>query len=278
MKIAVCFSGTADGIGTHHVKHGGTRDCLISWPSIQKHVYQDHDCDTFFHVGLYNEETERNICTLLKPKAYIAEQQREFHEDAKWNEVNLYKHLNDNKPGNMHDSLSQLYSRSTAIKLALESAKKENIKYDFIVTLRYELHFAKNISYESLSNDSLYWSGWNRGFSGWPGIGSAPQDLFFVGSQPIMEIVSTMYDYFNDKVIKEDYDIKYDMHRYAYKYFYDQLGLSNQAHLDRQAGDYTLVRYLGAPHIRDLRSDFDKLFKHAQNTVDVDKYLKRSQN
>jgi len=276
MKIAICFTGTADGIGAHHIKHGGRRDCLTSWPSILKHVYQDHDCDTFFHAGLYDEETEDKLCVLLKPKAYIAEPMRDFHEDARWNEVNLYKHLKDNKQSNMHDNLSQLYSRSTAIKLALESSKKENIEYDYIITLRYGIHFSKDIQYDTLSKDVCYWAGWNKSFTGWSEM--PPQDLFFVGSQSIMSTVSEMYDFINEKVINENYDIKYDMHRYAYKFFFDQKSLPNSPHLDRALGDYTLVRYLDKGLISKLQSDFKVLLKNAQDTVDIDEFKTRKQN
>ena len=100
----------------------------------------------------------------------------------------------------------------------------------------------------------------------------------FSHNKPIENIDLIKIEDLVNKVINENYDIQYDMHRYAYKYFFDQMKIPNKPCLDRETGDYTLVRYLKNDNIDDLRINFDELIKNEKSATDIEKYLKRRQN
>jgi hypothetical protein len=199
MKIAICFFGLADGMG----RKGREVCCLPDHglQSLKRFVYQDYECDTYFHAWARGEQSKDRLIDLLQPKNFVAEEQREFDEDAKYTDYNLYRlqrrsaasikerkkhgtfkdpHVSGSYLGtHNHGSLSQAHSRTESIKLALQSVEEEGTHYDFIVALRYDLFFGARIPYESLSQESLYvpinplmWT---------------QCDYFFIGSPSVMQ-------------------------------------------------------------------------------------------
>ena len=100
MKIAVCFFGLAFGYGRCHAKtpknvrkrtaHALHTDALRT---IEAHVYQNHDCDVFFHAWVDKKERTEWLIKKLSPKEYVTEAPRQFHEDSKFSDLNLHDTL-----------------------------------------------------------------------------------------------------------------------------------------------------------------------------------------
>ena len=181
LRIAVCFAGKAEGIVTHHaprdlgIKRGRRTigpavprelDCLTGWESIRQHVYSEgkgHVYDTFFHAWIENEERKSELCSVLKPSDYVAEQQIEFNPHPHYQRIE-----------------SHMYSLSQSFKLAMKYGEATGKQYDFFVSLRYDLFFKKFVDYTSLHDNVLYYSGWKN-------HGHEIHDYFWVGSQSAIQ-------------------------------------------------------------------------------------------
>jgi hypothetical protein len=158
MKIAICFSGLGEG---EHV--------LSGWQSIKEHVYHsDHEYDTYFHAWVERKESEQKLVDTLVPKEYLVEPQQDQVQQSLINSTIQipYRVLNV-KEAITHRVLSQMLSRKKVTQLALETAAKEEIEYDLIVILRYDICFKQHLVYENIhdatnTSISIKWSGCPR--------------------------------------------------------------------------------------------------------------------
>jgi len=271
MRIAVCFTGLAHG------KTSGRKaintDCLLSLSSIKRCVYQDYNCDTYFHAWIDSKETERHLCALLKPKAYIAEAQREFHEDARYNDLNLSSHFNTENQETAglrtynHNTLSQIYSRSQSINLALETMKKEALHYDFIIVLRFDLHFNKPIPYHEINPLVLTDSGFTKH--------KVVHGFFFMGSPSVMAQLLPMYA-FAEKRIKSGIDLL-SIHTCVFAPFFNSWKGQPKIHtLFNFRRDFTLPRYLKKQK-KHLSASYDEMLKSELQDPKLEQYLQRNQ-
>jgi hypothetical protein len=199
LRIAVCFAGKAEGIATHHaprelakrgmknIRGSESRvlDCLTGWESIRKHVYsteKGHVYDTFFHAWIENEERKSELCSVLKPSAYVAEKQIEFNPHPYYQRVQ-----------------SKMHSLVTSFDLAMKHAETTGKKYDFFVFLRYDLFFKNFVDYTSLHDNVLYHSGWKSHAHKvhnyfWVGSQSAIQDTLIPLAKECHEWCKSPYD------------------------------------------------------------------------------------
>jgi len=190
MKIAICFSGLGEG---EHV--------LSGWQSIKEHVYHsDHEYDTYFHAWVERKESEQKLVDTLVPKEYLVEpQQDQVHQSL----INItiqvpYRILNV-KETIAHRVLSQMLSRKKVTQLALETAAKEEIEYDLIVILRYDICFKQHLVYENIhdatnTSISIKWSGYPRKHN-------KVFDFFWVGPFDLLCLVMKfMHHHSNDAI------------------------------------------------------------------------------
>jgi len=164
MKIAICFFGLTYGVQAFK-RSTKSVDCLLGWKTILKHIYKDHQCDTFFHAWVDTNERTQFLKDVLEPNACKTEKLRPFHSDWCHHDANITGNVSKKKVRKQRGSkfrwsaiLSQLYSRGESIKLALESMKSKGDEYDFIIALRYDIYFNRDMCYEALRNDVLYYS------------------------------------------------------------------------------------------------------------------------
>ena len=270
MRIAVCFTGLAYGktSGRNEV----ATDCLLSLASIKQCVYQDYDCDTYFHAWIDTQETERNLCALLKPKAYIAEPSREFHKDARHADFNLSKTgklVPAGKRTNNHNTLSQVYSRSQSINLALKTMKKEGLRYDFIIALRLDLHFNKTIPYLKIRSDVLTDSGYGK-------HPEVQHGFFFIGSPAVMARLPAM-DAFAQEKVKRGVDLL-SIHTCIFTPFFNSWKGQPKIHtLFNFRRDFTLPRYLKKQKKHHLSASYDEMLKSELQDPKLEQYLQRNQ-
>jgi len=196
MKIAVCFSGLASGFGKgkqhaiDSVKHSET---------YKEYLFKNHDVDTFMHswsVGMEGKLTE-----IYSPKDKLFEKQIIFHDDYKISDGNFLEKKNYNlkadkktgvKPA-QHILRSQMYSRKKSLELMEAYSKKFNVKYDLVMTIRYDIVFAQPIFLEDLTQDCIYYSGWDQK--------GKIYDLFFIFKEKYIENIKQLYDYTKDNLV-----------------------------------------------------------------------------
>ena len=155
VRIAYCLYGQPRNF---------TEGCKI----IKKFV-ENHDVDFYYHTWtLPNEKTfyshseyrnipkedlkgDKDIITkinsLYNPKAYIFEESKHFEIEKNNEYINSIAYLNTpefNKGIRISHLLSQLYSKQQVRNLLYNTIEKENIKYDFVITSRFD--FLKEIN------------------------------------------------------------------------------------------------------------------------------------
>jgi hypothetical protein len=160
-----------------------------------------HTLDIFIHS--FDLNNKDNI--IKKYSKYLVdnkiEQQINFFEFKFSNENKEYlKKITDLNyksvhSYNFHSVLSSMYTRDNSIKLALKYSKKNNIKYNLIISTRFDLGVRINkynliFNPEQKYNDKyLYSAFWNQ-------LNGGIYDFWFFGNQNNMEILSNSHDYF----------------------------------------------------------------------------------
>jgi hypothetical protein len=200
MRIAVCFFGLAYGYGkasTGRRERASKVQCLTSLKSIQHSIYLKNDCDTYFHAWIDSEERENSLVKVLSPKSYIAEKQIEFDCDAQINDPNLYKKKLTKGPKTLrHSTLSQTYSRTRSLQLAFDAMESGEETYDFIIALRYDLHFMQTIKFETFDHDILYVPHNSKS----PATEKYPCDFFFVGNPNAMKYLLNVQEFLQNEI------------------------------------------------------------------------------
>lgn len=205
MKIALCFHGyfnNKNSNGNKSVKY------------IKKNIINKNDIDIFCHSWDINK---KNI--ILKNynfKDNIFEPQIDFKKKLSKEQlifVNKFKNNNIYKQYyKVENVLSFYYSRKKSILLAIEYSKNNNIKYDFILTCRFDLgtrcqihlgyrpdilHF-QPLLLDSNNFYSAMWNQLNAGFT----------DCWFISNQTNMEKFSFLYDYYLENLFENGNIIK----------------------------------------------------------------------
>ena len=171
MKIAFCFFGhTGSWSGKDVLENKITPKIAID--NYKNFLFKNHETDIFIHS--WSKEYKSEIDEALKPKKSFYEIQKDFSnitiseysnysngqnltndaikldglENIKENEDLIYR------------SQSRWYSNSESLKLMLNYSKLNNIKYDWVVQLRFDLFFFKAVNFEKL--DPLYFYSPNR--------------------------------------------------------------------------------------------------------------------
>ena len=142
-KIAICLRGLATGESKRSSVRG-----FEGWPSIVRHIIQDHDVDVFCHS--WSVDAKERIINTYNPRTYLIEEQIIFDEhyskeqDGNKNTKNLWS---------PHVALSQLYSLCKGIEMKSRYEKKLEFKYDYVFCLRYDMHFLDDFDYSILERE-----------------------------------------------------------------------------------------------------------------------------
>ena len=180
VRIAYCLYGQPRNF---------TEGCKI----IKKFV-ENHDVDFYYHTWtlpngntFYSHSEYRNIPkedlkgdkdiitkinSLYNPKAYLFEEAKHFDIEKNNEYINSIAYLNTsefNKGIRISHTLSQLYSKQQVRNLLYNTIEKENIKYDFVITSRFDFlkEINLNIDLNNIDNQKIYVSNFLK-----------PRDLF----------------------------------------------------------------------------------------------------
>ena len=112
------------------------------------------------------------INSLYNPKAYLFEESKHFDIEKNNEYINSIAYLNTpefNKGIRISHTLSQLYSKQQVRNLLYNTIEKENIKYDFVITSRFDFlkEINLNIDLNNIDNQKIYVSNFLK-----------PRDLF----------------------------------------------------------------------------------------------------
>jgi len=234
MKIAVCLFGHVGG-KTGSDGDGGWLDVSSSLLNFIE-LHKAYDIDYFIHSWSVLEEEK--ICELLKPSAKLFEPQIQFkYPLSKYNleGIENYRALFEAydsvekilKPL-IYRSHSRWYSTSNSITLMKQFSEKNKIHYDWVLQLRFDLHFFKSISFEKLDPKYFYAPARTKQKD------IAIEDLFFVSSYKNAVLFSTIYDHLFEYCIRPPV---------AAKQHLDSLGIKNQE-LFQKGKEYNLKRAL----------------------------------
>jgi hypothetical protein len=163
------------------VLYGQPRDYIKGYNNIMEFVKKQKDCnfDFFYHCWKLNENEEYkhspwqniNKNTLVYKETIIADLQKMYnpisYEIENQNQVtfddSLYKNtiaFNNSKElqlyNNIDNTLFQMYSRNKARNLLNSYLKKNDVYYDFVIFLRFDIGIMPEINLTELDNSKTY--------------------------------------------------------------------------------------------------------------------------
>lgn len=127
MKIAFCLYGIV-GKNTKSYEKGYYIPLKYAYNTYKKNLLDGNDVDVFIHS--WSGDKKNEILNLYKPKSYLFEKIK----------YNNYPFL----------------SMSKTIKLKNQYEIKNNITYDFVIVIRFDLLFLKKINFNKLDNLNIY--------------------------------------------------------------------------------------------------------------------------
>lgn len=188
MKIAVCLHGYYGTVSTGDFSTSTGGRAHIEEQVLSKSKNVD------FYVHCWQPETEDKVLGAYNPKNSVFENQIDFKPICDERDI-FQSHYDKNFPrectmyknANIYRILSFYYSRCQSIKMALGKG------YDWVVTTRFDIsqRGGKEVNQiRFLVNDEkdyLYTTDWNQKNVGYG-------DMWFYGSEKIMEKYSNIYD------------------------------------------------------------------------------------
>jgi hypothetical protein len=200
MKVAVCLSGQP-------------RNALHTFPYIYNNIIKPNNADVFMHLNFDNDNRyilkshknngnciadellDKKLIDLYKPKKVLVEAQKKFYnsnikicEKRLSNSMKMNNTRDKNECRN-HDLLcvySMFYGIYKSNELKELFALENNIQYDFVIRLRYDV----------LPNDVINCSTFDSNFIHYINIGQPDNiisDWFNMGSNVIMNCFSSIF-------------------------------------------------------------------------------------
>lgn len=202
MRFALCISGYFSNID----KDDLTKTNYIQ-DNIIKHILENNNtCDIFIHS--FDITNERNILNKYQNVSkYIIEEQHDFNKilnDENRIFINLLNKeydLSKYPQYNIFSTLSFMYSRSKSIKLAIEYAEENNIKYNAIIRVRFDIGIRLKMPHLGLKPDNLVFNpkdnyNYNYFYSSyWNQLNAGYADFWEFSNMENMNILSGIYDF-----------------------------------------------------------------------------------
>ena len=211
MKIALCLYGILGGAGGR----GGDGEVLhpknaFEW--YKKHLLDHYDVDVFIHT--WSKEHEDLIKSTYNPKSMLAEPQEMFEgvdyknygfnnlEDIIKDEGNKIVYDSRKELGENDEQIieyfnklifrtnSRFLSTKKSINLKKKYEEKNNFKYDFVISSRFDLILLNKINFNNLDSNTFYANYREVRVD----IDKAFFDLLFYGDSEIMDKFGDLYD------------------------------------------------------------------------------------
>jgi hypothetical protein len=238
MKLAVCLFGHVGTVQGRDIDSGWINP-LISYQNYVDNVFQDAEVDVFIHT--WSTEYDDVLLNSYNPKSFLIEPQIDFSKIG----LDRYslKHLDtyrdhfynygDNTVSEVIKPLifrshSRWYSAKKSVDLMRDYSLENNIKYDWVMQLRFDIRFFKKIRFSDL--DKMYFYSSLRDKE----IDTTVNDLWFISNQKNAENFSTLFDNIYHYSIRPPY---------ATKQHLDVLGIEVRSFF-RINKDFSIARYL----------------------------------
>lgn len=218
MKIALCLSGQP-------------RNAIATSNRIKQNILNNNDVDVFMHAwydptdlnfykrcpGHWGRSAENDIdkrlIEIYNPKSYIFEKPKQWSNDSMKVSVENIKQCFDyglKDPDGIEKfekyivniSHSQWYSNLKVISLKEDYSVQNNVQYDFVVKLRYDVSPSIEINFNNklIQKNILYYQNLNH-------PRNMISDWFAMGSNNVMNIWGSLYFYIETlyfQVMKEE--------------------------------------------------------------------------
>lgn len=247
-KIALCLFGLLGGTSgqngagkTIHPENGRM--------FYQKNLFDHYDTDVFIHS--WSSEHKDLIIDTYNPKLSIFESQKYFKDktiesygfsDVKslktdkgvkaaiphhTDDKGIIKYFNDL----IYRTHCRWYSSQKSIQLKKEYEEKTGIKYDFVVSSRFDIALVKKIPFQNL-NPNIFYASYRKDV--WDNDFAFYDFTFFSGTE-IMDTFGDLYNSIYDLNIRPPW---------AIRQYIDSLGIPHQHYLNRRQ-DTLMFRRLG---------------------------------
>ena len=181
-KVALCISGKVGNKEGHTgLKKSDFSILNKGFHHYKKHIIDKNDADVFIHC--WDKEFEEEIIKLYKPKKYIFEEQKLFKipryvkgSQRPWQFKNAFTRN--------QSTYSKWYSNKIVNSLRREYEEEVNMKYDFVMTTRFDIAFEKDVIFNQFNNQYFYAGNWTI-VKDENGI-----DIFKAGVGPLYELKS----------------------------------------------------------------------------------------
>jgi hypothetical protein len=206
MKVALCLSGQP-------------RDAIKSFNLINKAIIKPNNCDVFLHLNFDKDNTymekahkDNGVCNsppniaeklikIYKPKKVLIEKQKEFKNpsiDICEKRLNNFLNMNSSQSWNKeqareHDIkcvYSMFYGIYKCNELKEMYALENNIHYDYVIRLRYDVAPRKKLICSNYDPNFIYYQDLKQ-------PDNIISDWFNFGSNTIMNVYSSMFLHFN---------------------------------------------------------------------------------
>jgi hypothetical protein len=192
MRVALCLFGLVGSKrGKSWNKEGGTDEVLQDcYKSFKKHFLDKNEIDVFFHT--WDEEFESELVKKYNPKLYKTEVQKVFTDIVPIDSSRVQAHY------------SRWYSAKTSNNLKKEYESKNNFKYDFVMSSRFDMMWATDVVFENFDKDKFYIPRTTKGgeFWGWPyeWCHNEINDMWFFSNSKNMDKFLKLYDNINSYI------------------------------------------------------------------------------
>jgi hypothetical protein len=172
MRIALCYYGN---LGWKLDANNEKVDLNASecFQSIKKHIidYNDAQVDVFVHT--WSHEAESDIIAILNPKIILSEKPKDFPNRKDWgNTINnfadfkgfIFRKLrmkmnttfNDDFDFTIYKLYSRWYSTKKVIEIKSEYERLNNFEYDYVMLLRFDIEFYRNVDFSLFRPNRFY--------------------------------------------------------------------------------------------------------------------------
>jgi len=213
---------------------GGWIDPTESYQNYFSYIFRDHRVDVFIHS--WSADFEKDIVNLYKPTDKLIEPQIDFskYNLSNYDMSNVTSYLNIFKKRDdpieylkhlIFISHSRWYSTQKSIKLMQNYSKENKVSYDWVMQLRFDLHFFSPILFEQL-NPNYFYSPINSNKE-------ELEDLWFISNYENAIRFSSLYDHIFEYSIRP---------RRAAKQHLEKLSIKHRQYSFKRGRDFELTR------------------------------------
>ena len=239
-RIALCLTGTVGNVYTNKKKYEWSD--LVDY-RIALHFYKKHmqdinpNLDIFIHC--WNKPFEKEIIEAYKPKIAQFEKQIDFPEHAIPADGSTF---DDGTVNRRNFTRSRWYSYAQVLAMKREYEKRNDFKYDYVMTSRLDCAFLKDFNFSDYDN-SKFWAPKDELDMDTCMANKVFLDYWFFSNSENMDKFGTLYHHLDELDAWKFKNIGHGLnsHEDSYKFVSEGLNLDIAYTLDESI-DHDLVR------------------------------------